>query len=261
MTKRPPKNLGMAELFRAIGLHVARPLDGADAEPAGAAPGVEHDPHAAGIEAADAKLTDAGATDTGTDAGIDTGTDAVETAEDLAGDPVDLLADGDDEGDNADVPRWVGPRSDMRFAITMSPYGQLLQVEIPARHPIVLQAAFGENRDIGHYSEMMDLALAVARDPDAAEDAAITENLGGLHYMATFFSNVAEQMTAMREAGVAARDPFVDALEAEALTDEIGAKERMLGTISTRILDRIRTAIPAGSFSLLEQPAANGRPL
>ena len=82
---------------------------------------------------------------------------------------------------------WNGSRSDTAFTSTHEDGVWILGIRIEAETPVVLQSPHTSPDLMAHHADMMDLGLAIARDPAAWPDADIISNALGLAYCRDFY--------------------------------------------------------------------------
>lgn len=96
---------------------------------------------------------------------------------------------------NPQLAKWTGPLSGCRFEVENVPGGAIVSFLIPTRQAINLRIAFPTRESLMSYADSVDLALAVASDPQSVPDEVIIENAGSLVEMRDFFERLAYSMS------------------------------------------------------------------
>lgn len=92
------------------------------------------------------------------------------------------------EQDAKALPRaWSGPWSDTPFTANFENDAWILGVRIDAETPIVIQSPFDSEETLESYADLLDFGLAVARNPDAFNDAEISDNALHLIFCRDFY--------------------------------------------------------------------------
>lgn len=82
---------------------------------------------------------------------------------------------------------WNGPRSDTAFTARFEDGAWVLAVRIEAETPVVLSNPSKDRAHLELQAELIDLALAVAKNADAFDDDEIAENAIGLAFFRDYY--------------------------------------------------------------------------
>lgn len=179
------------------------------------------------------------------------------TAGDAAADAHDFMASTGTlsaQVGQQDLHSWTGVHSDTRFIAARIGETWILEIRLDQEIPVVMQSPHASFEILQAHAEVMDLGLAVARDPDRFTDSDIRHNALSLIFCRDFYQGQAEALEAQvsQDLRMTLPNPDLDTMERRRLRN-VAAMTR----ISQRLDARLQTTFGAGALSLLDAHSAD----